>query len=128
MTPHRRRQRLASVEHIEPGHAEVQPARGQIAEQLTDHGGILGGSFAQAQHRFAPVDVDTQGHDHLPVAERPAHFIAIPMSRYSSSWYSAAKASWCVMTTGGVRSAACPRKVWEHLFHSSDEVGFPTCK
>ena len=72
MTPHRRRQRLASVQHVQSGHAEVQPARRQIAQQLADYAGILARSFAQAQHCFAPVDTDPQGHDHLSIPERRA--------------------------------------------------------
>jgi hypothetical protein len=32
MTAHRRRQRLASLQHVQPRHAEVQPARRQIPQ------------------------------------------------------------------------------------------------
>src|ERR1019366_6396666 len=72
MTAHRRRQRLASVQHIQPKDAEVQRARRQILEQRAHHAGVLRRSFAQAQHDFAPVRADAQGHDHLPIPERRA--------------------------------------------------------
>ena len=67
---HRRMQRLAAIENVEPRRAEIQTALHQIAQQRTDQRGIFGRAFTQPQHGFCAVAADAQGHDHLPVLER----------------------------------------------------------
>ena len=67
---HRRGQRLAAIQNVEPRLGEIEPAIHQVAEQLTDHRRVFRRSLPNAQDRFPPVFTDAQRGHHLLSFER----------------------------------------------------------
>ena len=68
----RRLQCLAAIQNIQTRRAEIQAALQQIAQQRSHYRCIFGRSFAQPQHRFAPVTADAQCHNYVPILEGSA--------------------------------------------------------
>ncbi len=63
---HRGPQRLTAVDADEDRVAGVQAAIPQPGQQIGDHRGVLGGTFAQPERMFGAVDADAQC-DHAQV-------------------------------------------------------------